>query len=414
MDGRSVSNSPLLSCISRRKSAFRRAQLAPKNKHCQTPGCVMNITLPKPPQCHRRMLTMPNHRVTTRLLRNFVQITAPVTLACAWVYSSVYAEPFKADLSYAFVVVLITQLLIRGGRIGFSRLLCRQRPQSGAWPGWGLMAPWIVLSVVFGYFAGITLVDLLMGGHPIRAIPLSGGRDAPLNIALALVPAAFASYILYARGRIASSELRAQSALRSAAEHRLKLLESQLEPHMLFNTLANLRVLIATNPHHAQGMLDQLVAFLRATLEGSRRASHPLNSEYQRIADYLALMKVRMGARLTTMLDLPDAIADIQVPPLLLQPLVENAIKHGLEPKIEGGCVEVTAQRHGDWLILRVRDTGVGIRTGTPNRGGSHFGVEQVRDRLTVLYGTAASLTLTAAADDAGGTLATVSLPFSG
>ena len=190
----------------------------------------------------------------------------------------------------------------------------------------------------------------------------------------------------------------------------MKLLESQLEPHMLFNTLANLRVLIALDPPRAQAMLDQLIAFLRATLSASRVGRHALGAEFSRLADYLALMQVRMGARLQTRLDLPDALATAPVPPLLLQPLVENAIRHGLEPAVAGGRIEIGALRDGGMLVLRVRDTGVGLAA--PAGEGTRFGLQQVRERLATLYGERASLTLEAAGDAEGGTLATVRLPL--
>ena len=199
-------------------------------------------------------------------------------------------------------------------------------------------------------------------------------------------------------------------AQRQAAEHQLKLLESQIEPHMLFNTLANLRVLIGTDPPRAQAMLDQLIAFLRATLGGSRVSSHPLGTEFARLADYLALMQIRMGERLQTRFDLPDELATLPVPPLLLQPLVENSIKHGLEPKVSGGRIDVSARRERAQLVLEVRDTGAGLSS---TRGdGTQFGLVQVRERLATLYGTKASFELANAGGAEGGTLATLRLPL--
>jgi sensor histidine kinase YesM len=197
---------------------------------------------------------------------------------------------------------------------------------------------------------------------------------------------------------------------RDAAEARLALLQSQLEPHMLFNTLANLRALIASDPLRAQTMLDQLIAFLRATLGASRTTLHPLADELARLDDYLHLMQCRMGARLQARLDLPDDLAALPVPPLVLQPLVENAIKHGLEPHVAGGRLDVSAMREAGELVLRVRDTGAGLSRAST--GSSHFGLQQVRERLVAMYGAAASLDLAAAADGDGGTLATIRMPM--
>jgi sensor histidine kinase YesM len=214
------------------------------------------------------------------------------------------------------------------------------------------------------------------------------------------------------------------------SDAKLKLLESQLEPHMLFNTLANLRVLIALDPERAQAMLDHLIAFLRATLAGSRHSAHSLADEFARLQDYLELMKIRMGERLQTRLALPADLAAYQVPSLLLQPLVENAIKHGLEPNVDGGLIDVTASRQGDVLVIEVRDTGAGLSDpalrarpalndgdATNPAAASHFGLVQVRERLANLYGKTAALTLETAVDHPdgdGGALATIRIPLAG
>jgi LytS/YehU family sensor histidine kinase len=183
---------------------------------------------------------------------------------------------------------------------------------------------------------------------------------------------------------------------------------------MLFNTLANLRVLVATDPPRAQAMLDHLIAYLRATLGASRGTLHPLADEFARVADYLALMAVRMGPRLAFTLDLPESLAQASVPPLLLQPLVENAIRHGLEPQVEGGRIDVQARLLEDARIqLAVRDTGAGLTGAGLNGGapdGSGFGLQQVRERLATLYGAAGTLELIAGS--AGGTSATVTFPL--
>jgi sensor histidine kinase YesM len=214
---------------------------------------------------------------------------------------------------------------------------------------------------------------------------------------------------MWARARLAAEQARAEAALRAAAENQLKLLESQLEPHMLFNTLANLRVLIALDANRAQAMLDHLIAFLRSTLHASRAGLHPLADEFARLADYLALMAVRMGPRLETAFDLPDDLRALPVPTLLLQPLVENSIKHGLEPKVEGGRIELRARREGDTLVLSVRDSGVGLNASAGTSGGSRFGLEQVRQRLATLYGSRAQLALESPAE--GGTEVRLTLP---
>ena len=126
-------------------------------------------------------------------------------------------------------------------------------------------------------------------------------------------------------------------------------------------------------------------------------------------------MAIRMGPRLQVAFQLPPELAAVPVPPLLLQPLVENAIKHGLEPKVAGGRIQVSARREAGTLVLTVRDTGIGPGAAATAAAttGTGFGLEQVRTRLATLHGTQASLTLAAADDAEGGTLLTVTLPWS-
>ncbi len=277
------------------------------------------------------------------------------------------------------------------------------------WPGWPLMVVAIVVGTLFGFSVGNALANWILG----RAFPgyfRGDWRQMSALLIGSLVPGTVITYWFYSRETIAAKEAAVQVAQRQAAEHRLKLLESQLEPHMLFNTLANLRVLIGVDPQRAQAMLDQLIAFMRATLDGSRATTHSLRAEFARLADYLALMQIRMGPRLRTSFDLPEALADLPLPPLLLQPLVENCIKHGLEPAVNGGRIDMRAARDGGTLVLTVRDTGVGLSDAAVDT--SRFGLVQVRERLATLYGNAATLSLAPAADPEGGALATIRLPI--
>ncbi len=184
---------------------------------------------------------------------------------------------------------------------------------------------------------------------------------------------------------------------------------------MLFNTLANLRALIGIDPPRAQVMLDHMNRYLRATLSGSRATTHPLAAEFARLDDYLALMVVRMGTRLGCTLELPEALRDVPVPPLLLQPLVENAIRHGLEPQVEGGHITVRASTRpgasGPMLVIEVNDTGAGLPDALPTPGpGQSFGLTQVRERLATLHGAAGTLELIASSPM--GTSASVVFPL--
>ena len=365
---------------------------------------------------------MPHSQDILKRLWLELRIFVPASMASALFYYLMYRDSFATNLIYSLCSTLFIQGLIEAGRYSLAYRMRKRSPDNldaqRNWPGWGLMIPWIVVSGVVGYVAGRELGDLLTGVHRAPATITDNPRALLLSMTGVFVLSLGITYFFYSRGRMAAMETRAEAAMRSAAESQLKLLESQLEPHMLFNTLANLRVLIGQDPPRAQAMLDRLIAFLRATLDASRSGSgsHSLSAEFARIGDYLELMQTRMGTRLNRRLDLPDDLAGLPVPPLLLQPLVENAIKHGLEPTVAGGWIRVAAQREGSMLVLSVRDTGAdigGAGLGVLPPGGSQFGIQQVRERLAALYGKTASLELIAANDDEGGTLAIVRLPVS-
>jgi signal transduction histidine kinase len=205
------------------------------------------------------------------------------------------------------------------------------------------------------------------------------------------------------------AQLRAETIERQALQAQLRLLQAQIEPHMLFNTLANLQGLIALDPARANTMLDQLIQYLRATLGASRAERTTLGEEFAAMEAYLGLMAVRMGARLAYRLELPPDLHHAPLPPMLLQPLVENAIVHGLEPKIEGGEVRISAQAQGGLLEIRVCDTGLGP-AGHRGAAGGGVGMATTRERLRVLYGERAVLELVPG--QAHGTVVSLTLPL--
>ena len=288
------------------------------------------------------------------------------------------------------------------------------RAPGGFERGWTGVLPSAVLCLLLGPLLGQALADGYFGFSSPSLLNLSS-VNTRITMFVSLLATLTLIVVLNTVERLSAARAQAEAALRQAAENQLRMLQSQLEPHMLFNTLANLRVLITLDPPRAQAMLDRLIGFLRATLSASRQDRHPLAAEFRHTEDYLALMAVRMGTRLVVKLHLPEDLATLPLPPLLLQPLVENAIKHGLEPKVEGGRIEVTAQRVGQQLRLQVRDTGVGLgapSTVARSAGDTGFGLEQVRTRLATLYGQRAALTLSPAVDAEGGALVTLTLPL--
>ena len=241
---------------------------------------------------------------------------------------------------------------------------------------------------VTGYFSGSLIGDLLSGHSP-----LVGWQRAPQAmlgfLLMSLVAGCVLVYFFMSREVLQHERAEREKAERQATEAQLKLLQSQLDPHMLFNTLANLRALIAHDSARATGMLDKLVDFLRATLSASRASEHSLAAEFARLSDYLSLMQIRMGKRLIYKLQLPPELAQTQVPSLILQSLVENAVLHGLEPQVEGGKINVSAARDGAHLLLTVQDDGLGCDTAELREG---FGLAQVRERLASRYGDQATM----------------------
>jgi signal transduction histidine kinase len=274
---------------------------------------------------------------------------------------------------------------------------------------------WVVVlgvpvACVLGMFTAQTALAWLLPG-PLPTLPLLLCLVLSYSLALGTFT------VDYLRVRLAANQVKAEAAQRQALQAQLQLLQAQLEPHMLFNTLANLHALIDADPGRAQDMLSRLITFLRATLSASQRTTHPLGEEFSRASDYLALMQVRMGQRLEVDLSLPPELADRPIPPLLVQPLLENAIQHGLEPKREGGKLSLTARIEGESLLISVHDTGLGLaaskaRSRKPSSTGPHgFGLSCVRDRLQSLYGDHAHLNLLDAPGGTG-TMATLELPL--
>jgi signal transduction histidine kinase len=261
----------------------------------------------------------------------------------------------------------------------------------GQWRRLLLIVP---VGVLLGYVGGSTLASLLLGW------PLDWHALASLRyLVLSLVAGTAGTYYFMSQHLLRLARERHAAQQLHMAEARLQLLQAQLEPHMLFNTLANLRALISADPERATAMLDRLVDFLRATLSASRQTMHPLSAEFARLQDYLELMAVRMGPRLRYTLDLPAALADLPVPSLLLQPLVENAIRHGLEPQLAGGTIQVSARRSGQQVLLEVVDSGVGLPpAGTP-ASGTGFGLALAREQLAAAYGPQSAIELIATSE---------------
>jgi len=188
---------------------------------------------------------------------------------------------------------------------------------------------------------------------------------------------------------------------------RLNLLHAQVEPHFLYNTLANAQVLTRSDPARAEQMLGHLIQYLRSSLPGIDQSVSTLGQELERVQAYLEILRIRMGARLALQIDVPEALHGVSLPSMALQTLVENAIKHGLEPKSGGGTVWILAREREGELTITVADDGQGIGTATSGTG---IGLKNLRERLRLSCGERA--TLSVVSNFPSGVAATISLPL--
>jgi sensor histidine kinase YesM len=200
---------------------------------------------------------------------------------------------------------------------------------------------------------------------------------------------------------------------RQLAQAKLQVLQAQVEPHFLFNTLAAVDYLIETDPARASQMQKQLITYLRGALPQMRQESSTLGREMRLIRSYLELIKMRIEERLTVSVDVPEGLESAEFPPMMLQSLVENAIKHGIEPKPEGGTVAVSAKVANGLLWVEVRDTGVGVERidgiDAPPKG-TGIGLQNIRERLGMMYRGKARFTLVS--EEGEGTTVRIGVPY--
>jgi hypothetical protein len=328
------------------------------------------------------------------VMRQYLQVMVLTALVCFVMWLLRPAVTLDVQAVYSMSMGFLCMSFVGVGRFFVDQDSPFRFPR-----GW--KAPVLILcGVLTSFLIGTMLGDLYQGLSTFDLL-----RRAPDLFAyilmFSLASGVAITYYFYNQGKSAWLQGEIEASQRRASEAQLKLLQSQLDPHMLFNTLANLRSLIETDPSRAVAMLDQLGRFLRSTLAASRQTEHSLQAEFDRIGDYLALMQVRMGERLKVTLDLPRELADVPVPTLILQSLVENAIVHGLEPAVAGGQLLVRARRTSGerpMLVLDVSDTGLGLHC-KPAELQEGFGLAQVRERLHALHGD--SFTIKIIAGDA-------------
>ena len=187
---------------------------------------------------------------------------------------------------------------------------------------------------------------------------------------------------------------------------KLSLLHAQVEPHFLYNTLASAQYLTRSDPARADEMLGNLITYLRHSLPRTEDSLSTLGEELERARAYLEILKIRMGNRLALQIEVPDALKSIPFPTMMLQTLVENAIKHGLEPKSGGGTVWIIARTIDDTLAVTVADDGQGFNA---ESSGTGIGLKNVRERLRLAYGGTASFAIVA--NFPSGVAATINIP---
>jgi len=251
----------------------------------------------------------------------------------------------------------------------------------------------LMVSIFTGSILGIILGFTAAGIDPYGLLK----RDFINAFVISIVFGSIISYFFSSRGVIASKEamikeerIKRLDMEKKAVETNFRLLQAQIEPHFLFNTLSNILSLMDTDLEKARSMLKDLMQYLRTTLSKSRRESTTLGEEMDLIRAYLNIFKIRMGDRLRYRIDIPDDLKDIPFPPMLVQPLVENAVRHGLEPEITGGEIWIRSAVDGDTLRLEVTDTGAGLYENS-NPG---MGIANIRERLKSLYGEGGRLIL--------------------
>ena len=287
----------------------------------------------------------------------------------------------------------------------------RRIAQASSWVQWAVTIPSLLGLAVVGTALACGLI-MLTGGHEIFwpafmfALPINALITMTLGVGMSLYEAQRArldTVTLELRTR----ELEAERDRKLALQARLASLESRLQPHFLFNTLNAISSLIQDDPDHAERMVERLAALLRFSLDASERGLVPLADELKIVGDYLEIERARLGTRLSFTLDVDPEAAGREVPPLTIQTLVENSVKHAIAPRPAGGRIRVAASLAGERLVLSVWDDGPGFTAAAMRPG---HGLESLQARLAARFGAAAELTI---AGRDGGTLVTVTVPRS-
>lgn len=276
--------------------------------------------------------------------------------------------------------------------------------------------PRILVIAPLSVVAGVEITAYTVGGvpHLLGGAGVDAWRHYSTSFVIAGVACAFgiaAAQAMRMRTSLETERREAAELRQSETAARLALLQAQIEPHFLFNTLANVQSLIERDPKRAASMLDSLNRYLRASLKRTRDAASTLKDELELVQALLDIAAIRLGDRLRYTIDVPEPVRQMALPPLLLQPLVENALLHGIEPSIDGGEIRIVGRVEAAMLKLDVIDTGVGLGHSTHLHGG--VGLANVRTRMETLYGEQGQVSIASNAEGTRGVTAGLTIPIS-
>jgi hypothetical protein len=285
--------------------------------------------------------------------------------------------PLEGVVSFAhsakcFVATLLTVLVIGGLMHAFVTVTARR--------------VWLPLSVAGGQL--IVIAGLLLVLPRLAVV----GQRIPEALSVFVLNGAVvlaALYLVGARGGQLIAE-RTRATRTDALRSRVLALQSQMNPHFLFNTLNSIASLIQLEPTLAESMVERLSGVLQYAIQAGQKSSVTLKEELDVLDDYLTIERARFGPRLRSRIDVAAELYGQPLPPMLLQPLVENAVLHGLAPREEGGEVRITGRLENDAMVLTVADDGVGL--GASKRQGSRVGLTSVRERVALAFGPAGAL----------------------
>lgn len=326
-------------------------------------------------------------------------ITVTFGLITGWAISDFISKALRSgpivalkEESFFFLVMMVHQL----PTVPLLTIAVNRAPASGRW-----RYVWLVS-------AGIAMWAFCTAFFALEDDDAGANLIYGLMVAMIVAACAYRSSARTATSTLMQRQIESAGLDATVKRARLELLRAQIEPHFLFNTLATVRTLARIDRLAAVDMLDNLMRYLSEALPKLRQEESSLADELQLVDAYLRIHQIRMGTRLSYELLIPEQLGNERIPTMILLTLVENAIKHGINPSIDGGSIRVSASRDHSALVLKVADSGRGLAA----TDGHGMGLANIRRRLTMLYGDGADLSLARLATR--GVVATVSIPVAG